>query len=522
MTDAPLPAKSQRVPGAGLDPPRVLLVAIMVLGVGAFTTPQFDPDFWWHARVGLEILSHGVPQHNYYTFTAVTHPFITQEWGAEVIYALLYTHLGMVAVILLMVAATWVGFFLGVRRVWREGRSTWVVAVGAALVVISGLQIWGPSPQMFTFGLLGVLLTMLDSYRRRPRRSLLLLLVPLFVLWSNLHGGFTIGLGVISVFLAGEVAAVILRREEAIGWGACRELLGALVLAGLAAMVNPNGTGIYLYPIRLLLSHAAQASLNEWQPPDFHQAANLPALFLLLSLVVATRWATRTRISDLFLAVAGILLLLYAVRDIPIFAVLSLPLWVDGIEGLVVQLRTARGASPRRRHPAPLWFTGLVLLLVALTSAARMAAQLASPENQIQGSAYPVAVGRVICAGPAARVFAPYGRSGWLLYRIDHAEPLGRNCAPDRVFIFGEAVLMGHKILQEYLQIVAGGGGSLSLLRSYRVNLVWQARGSPLAVLLNRTPGWTCVFGTSSNLLYASGSSARGWHASRAGCPAGG
>ena len=522
MSLGELASAGRRVRVAGLEAPSVLLLAILVLGWAAFTTPEFDPDFWWHARVGLEILAHGVPQHNYFTFTAFTRPFITQEWGAEAIYALLYTHLGMTAVILLMAGVTWAGFLLAVRRVWRLGRSAWAVSLGAALVVISGLQIWGPSPQMFTFGLLGVLLTFLDRYRSRPAPRLLLLLVPLFALWSNLHGGFTIGLGVMAVFLAGEGLATALRRPEAMGWRPLRDLLAGLVLAALSAMVNPNGLGVYLYPLKLLLSHVAQANLNEWQPPDFHQAANIPALFLLLSLVVVARWARRTRISDLFLAVAGVLLLLYAVRDIPIFAVLSLPLWVDGVEQLGLELRAGLRLRPRCRAPAPVWFTTLVLALVVLTTAARMMSQLGSPENQLQSSAYPVAVGRVICDGPTARVLAPYGSSGWLLYRIDRAEPAGRGCAPDRVFIFGEAVLMGRQIISDYLQIVAGGQGSLSLLNSYRVNLVWQPRGSALAVLLSHTSGWTCVFGTSANLLYAPTSSASGWHASRAGCPAGG
>lgn len=519
MSGAQLATKAERRSILALDPPTVFLVAILVLGWAAFTTPEFDPDFWWHTRVGLEILARGVPQHNFFTFTATTHPFITQEWGAEAIFGFLYIHLGVIAVVLLLAAVTWLGFALAVRRVWTEGRSTWVVAIGAALVVISGLQIWGPSPQMFTFGLLGVQLTMLDSYRRRPRRSLLLWMVPLFILWSNLHGGFTIGLGVLGVFMVGEAAAVALRRPEGIGWAACRDLLVALLASALAAMVNPNGIGVYLYPLRLLVSHVAQANLNEWQPPDFHQAANVPALIMLISLLLVARWATRTRISDLLLAGAGVILLLYAVRDIPIFAVLALPLWVDGVEGFVTQMRE-RPARRRPRRPAPLWFMAAVLLMVGIATGARMADQIASPENSLLGSAYPTQVGRVICDGPTARVLAPYGSSGWLLLRLDHRQPSGTNCAPDRVFIFGEVVLMGPTVMRDYLQIVAAGNQSLSLLRQYRVSLVWQSRGSPLAVLLQHDRHWGCVFATSSNVLYAPTAQLSSWDASRALCPA--
>lgn len=502
------------------DPPTIFFVAVLILGLAAFTTPEFDPDFWWTARIGLEILARGsVPLHNYFTFTATTHPFISQEWGSEVIDAWLYTHLGMTAVIMTFAIATWVGFFLGVIRVDRVGQSRWVLAVGAALVLISGLQIWGPSPQMFSFALLGILLTLLDGYRRLPRRWLLALLVPLFVVWGNLHGGFLIGLGVVAAFGVGEWVETYLRRPGAIGYPALRQLLLAWVVAVLAPMFNPNGTGVYVYPAKLLLSHVAQASLNEWQPPDFHSPAEIPTLFLLVTAVLAAPWARRVRASDLLLAGAGVVLMLYAVRDIPIFAVLVLPLWSDGVHGFFNELATARRLRPVRRRPAPAWFVAAVLIIVSLAAGARMVDQLHSPKNELMGSAYPVAVGRVICDGPPARVFAPYGSSGWLLYRIDHRVAAGRHCAPDRVFIFGEVVLMGRQILSQYLTAVSGGAGSLAVLREHRVNLVWQPRGAPLSTLLLRTRGWRCVFATSSNMLLATTASAPAWHSSRAGCP---
>ena len=507
-------------PGWHWDPPTIFLVAVLILGLAAFTTPQFDPDFWWTARIGLEILARGaVPLHNYFTFTATTHPFISQEWASEVIDAWLYSHLGMTAVIMTFAVSTWVGFFLGVIRVDRAGRSRWVLAVGAALVLISGLQIWGPSPQMFSFGLLGILLTILDAYRRQPRRLLLVVLVPLFVIWGNLHGGFLIGLGVVAVFLVGELLATYLHHPGAIGYPACRDLLLVWVLAALAPMVNPNGDGIYLYPVKLLLSHVAQASLNEWQPPDFHSPATIPTLFLLLTTLLAARWATHTRLSDILLAAAGLVLMLYAVRDIPIFAVLVLPMWADGVQGFLSHLGAARGLKPIQRRGAPAWFVTAVLVIVALAAGARMLDQLHSPENSLTGSAYPVAVGRVICDGPAARVFAPYGSSGWLLFRIDHRVAAGSSCAPDRVFIFGEVVLMGRQIMSDYLTAVSGGAGSLAVLRAHRVNLVWQPRGAPLTTLLLRTRGWSCVFATSSNVLMATSSTAPQWHSSRADCP---
>jgi len=502
------------------DGPTILLLAVAILGFAAFTQPQFDPDFWWHLRVGLDILASGVPQHNDYTFTAATHAFITQEWGTEAIYALLYRALGMTPVILLMALVTWIGFVFGVLRVSRTGVSRWILALGAALVIISGLQIWGPSPQMFTFGFLGILLVLLDAYRRRPSRWLLLWLVPMFAIWGNLHGGFLVGVGVIAVFLVGELISNWLQDEPSLAPGRLLDLFWALVLSALAPMINPNGWGLYVYPLHLLLSPVAQANLNEWQPPNFHALASVPVLALLLSTLVAARWAKHTRPADLLLAGAGTVLLLYAVRDIPLFALLVLPLWTDGVQGLVDHVRSVRKMTARpRRRPAPRWFVGAVLLLVVLASAVRISGQLGSPDNHLQSSVYPVQVGRIICDGPTARVLVPYGISGWLLYRLDHRDPAGKDCAPDRLFIFGEVDLMGPKVLTQYLTVTSAAAGTMSILRHYQVDLVWQGRSAPLTRLLQTQRGWTCVFANRHTVLYASPGHAGGWDMSRADCP---
>ncbi|MGH7758291.1 MAG: hypothetical protein ACREN7_03155, partial [Candidatus Dormibacteria bacterium] len=131
----------------------------------------------------------------------------------------------------------------------------------------------------------------------------------------------------------------------------------------------------------------------------------------------------------------------------------------------------------------------------------------------------PVQVGRVICDGPQARVFDPYGEAGWLLYRLDPRDPAARGCVDDRVFIFGEVDLMGPKVLSQYLTATKALPGTMAILRHYRVTLVWQGRGQPLARLLARQKGWTCVFADSKNILYASPGQAPLWHASRSACP---
>ncbi|MGH7705540.1 MAG: hypothetical protein ACRENY_06685, partial [Candidatus Dormibacteria bacterium] len=74
-------------------------------------------------------------------------------------------------------------------------------------------------------------------------------------------------------------------------------------------------------------------------------------------------------------------------------------------------------------------------------------------------------------------------------------------------------------VISQYLAAVAADPGTMATLRKYQVSLVWQGRESPLSRLLEQQRGWTCVFASKRNLLFASPGHAGGWHASRAGCP---
>src|SRR5205085_1956353 len=96
-------------------------------------------------------------------------------------------------------------------------------------------------PHVGTIVLLGVTFAMLVDFEAgRIGLRRLLWLVPLFVLWTNLHGGMLGGLGTLGLALAGWCLARI------IGWPTplvqARHILAfsALVVAcGLTALVNP-------------------------------------------------------------------------------------------------------------------------------------------------------------------------------------------------------------------------------------------------------------------------------------------
>jgi hypothetical protein len=212
----------------------------MVLG------PQFlsDPDVQWHTATGQWIIEHGaVPRVDVFSYSAAGRPWINMEWLSQVVMALAFDcagYNGLVALASLTVALT---FILMVHYL-REAIDPW------AAILVAFSAVWFASfhflmrPHMLAFPVLVIwtgelsraavrTVSVKHKIRRRKGGAYPLLyehfdrtpwyLLPLMVVWVNLHGSFVLG-------------PVI-----AVGLGF--PLLG--VAAAAAALVNPYGWGYY-------------------------------------------------------------------------------------------------------------------------------------------------------------------------------------------------------------------------------------------------------------------------------------
>src|SRR5947209_10563424 len=83
---APRPAAT-----AAQTAPRLLMVlavyALPVLvAVRAVADPVFDPDIWWHLRVGQWVVEHGsVPGHDPFSLPGHDRPWVAYSWLFEVV-----------------------------------------------------------------------------------------------------------------------------------------------------------------------------------------------------------------------------------------------------------------------------------------------------------------------------------------------------------------------------------------------------------------------------------------------------
>jgi hypothetical protein len=483
------PARALSTPGGLLLTAALLIAALPVIG------PVRDPDFWWHLRTGQLILDrHGLLGTDPFTYTATGHVWVMHEWLTEMLLALLHAAGGLALIVLVLSAVTWLGLLCVVQRARLARPHDATVALGLLLAVVAGYPIWGPRAQMITFALTCLVLFLVERHLRRGGRAIWAL-VPLFLLWSNLHSGFIIGAAFIVLIIAAEGVAGRLGVPGAAPGARVRELVWVAAACLAVVVINPNGPGIYLYPFQTQGSAAQQALILEWQSPDYHMTELLPFGLMLLSLAVMVAVNRRLTPRDAVLVLATTALSMQSVRHVALFIAAATPLWIQQAEITGTRLFAwwaARGRGRRRWTSPPrrlMLLTSLpVVLVLGLLGATRLAVAATTREDSAYyAKDFPVCAARWLDSAPTGlRIFNQYGEGGYLASRLA--------VRGDRVFIFGDAALMGDRLLLAAVGVESVAPGWEQTLHDSRTDIVLFDRGTALDHVLIASPRWMLVY----------------------------
>jgi hypothetical protein len=248
---------------------------VIVLIAGLTIAAISNNDIWIHIKTGDLILRDlALPRLDPYSFTASDHPYLVHEWLSAVVFSLVYRLAGVpgltVFKFLLVLGSALSLFFTGRRRGDRLG----VVLPAFAVLGYVATQRYIERPHLFTFLFASLYLYLLFRFRDGDRRRwCLAVIVPLHVVWVNLHSGFFLGLVLLAVFAAGALGDWT--REKLRGspregglTGTDVALLGGLPLVCLAAsLLNPHGVELLMFPFRLTGMEIYMARIFEWRPP---------------------------------------------------------------------------------------------------------------------------------------------------------------------------------------------------------------------------------------------------------------
>lgn len=489
------PAPSLRL--AGWLSARTLLVGgVLIVILALFISPQQDPDFWWHLRIGQWMVENGrLPATDIFTYTVSSHVWTDHEYLTEVLMWRLHSALGLGALVVAFGILTWAGFWLIYLQVRRQ---PYVFAgLGLAIGAVAGSPIWGPRAQMITFALSCLELYWIQGYL--SGRSRALNFFPLvMVLWANLHGGWVIGFVWLGVALVAELVMWAWDQDNPAYRMHARRLAVIGAASALAVAATPHFLALYPYPFQTQGSVAQQRLIVEWFSPDFHQVFLRPfeAMVFLLIGGFALR---RPSLYEFLLTAMAVFLALQSVRNIALFVAATTPVLINTYGSWWREYAAARKWTftvPAR--PLFAVITALVLILILGVTSIRVGSSISpARQQQLDASTYPIGAADWLAAHPevGTHMYNQYGWGGYLAYRFYPQKNR-------RVFIFGEAALMGDPLLNEYEDVQTLRPSWRQILDKYRVDYVVYNKGEALANVLATEPDWKLVYEDAVAVIY--------------------
>ncbi len=475
-----------------------LLVWLFVAGGDGWKGLLLDGDCGWHIRTGEYILdTHSVPKVDLYSFTKGGQPWYAWEWLSDLCFALLYRWAGLKGVVL--AAGTIIAAFATIllRRIFAQGANLFAALLVGLLAVGSASIHFLARPHLFTLLFLVLSLWIIEADRRKPDWKIWLL-IPLTVLWTNLHGGFLaliVTLGALAVGCAVETWL-----GSGPGWAAVKRYSLLTVCSFAATLVNPYGIQLHLHIAAYLRSDWIRNVIQEFQSPSF-RSENIMQFeaLLFLGAVAAAYCLKRKRVVEALWVFGFAHLALGSVRHVPLYVSVAAPFiaaeltrwwsaWAQsaGAKSLIgIVEKMAHDLAPGFRRNT-VW--PCVVVAGFAFARDRMNWPIDFPDLN-----FPT---RMVKAHPewltGHRVFSFDQWGDYLIF----------NDPKRKVFIDGRSDFFGPELGDEYLNTFEARWQWRQVLEKYRIDVVLAPVSWPLVSVLKLEPGWRMIADDGQAVLF--------------------
>lgn len=212
-----------------------------------------EPDLWWQLRTGEWILEHHqIPKTDIFSYTFAGHEWINVKWGSEVLFAFIEKISAPECIFMLQaIVSCLIVFFLIKSCVQLRILSpSLFIALLVTLIAIE-YRIIG-RPEMFSHLFTVVFLFFLLRNRARPSNKIFFL-IPLQILWANIHEAFGIGIVLLGIFCVGAWVEYFLSGRKILSQKNLPKQISVLLFAAVASVIiNPSGIKLLARPLQIL------------------------------------------------------------------------------------------------------------------------------------------------------------------------------------------------------------------------------------------------------------------------------
>jgi hypothetical protein len=344
------------------------IVALFAFIVGLRKLDDFDT--WWHLAAGRWIAAHhAIPSTDTLSHTVRDHAWINLQWGFDLVLYFLQS-IGGAALLSIAAATVFLATIVLLMQMLSARVGAGIAAVLTVLVILAAQERVQIRPELLSFLLLTAVLFVLDRAHRSDERWLAAL-VPIMILWVNVHALFVLGAFAIVTAFIGRGTRPSRRLT----------IYGGAALASV--LINPFGITGVLFPLKLLSridgSTPVFQTIGEFASPFASDASGISVVvfkvILAIGLALAV-WAVAVRRrgfdwGGLVLFIGLAVLAVSARRNVAIFAIGTAPFLASCLETvLAARPKWQRMAERRARTAAAVAATGALLVGVAVVTGA--------------------------------------------------------------------------------------------------------------------------------------------------------
>jgi hypothetical protein len=283
-----------------------------------------DLDLFHEMALFREAINLGkLPCYDLFSYIPTITPVIHHEWGTGALLYIIVVKLGLGSsgLIFLKYLLT-VSIIIGCHKfAIRQGSNDYIFSSLAFVAIYLGsIGFTTIRAQLFTLFLL-VLLFFLIEEDRRGNKFALYGLLPVFVLWINLHAGFIAGLGLFAIYVAERFSSDLWKKKNF--WETfknARRNLFLFLTCCIALIINPYGLEYFPYLWRAITLDRT-SFIVEWRPvwevSTGYFAVYLFALIFILYSLIHKRFKN---LPGLPIVVATAYVALFHYRHLSLFA----------------------------------------------------------------------------------------------------------------------------------------------------------------------------------------------------------
>jgi len=467
------------------------LASLILVAAAIFLHPVGTSDLFWQIKTGELIWLEGFhPKVDVFSFTASGTAWIDPGWFSEFLFYYGDRSFGMMGLSFLSLfigIAICLCLFVGLRRFSRSDFRAFLLMLFVMLIGAPRFSLL--RPELFGFLFFSVFVALLSTHES-DKVGKLWILVPLQILWTNMHASAIVGIALILIFS-------ITRRK----------LLMLAASCLISMLINPYTYRAITYPFEHMGQSYSLSITSDWVSSSlFLPSIDIAAWGCVILLVISALMMIKNRKFPLSNVIVSLIFFVFGMRMSRF-----MPLAAISISFLLARAwgvsRVLDGPRERRGALAVLLAAAVLLLslFVGIPYGFRMVGEKPSVVYGervglgLNARAFPVAAADFIeKLGPRYNMFNDMAYGGYLIYRL---------WPTHKVFIDTRTPLYGDEFIREYSNALFDALAFENLVIKYEIGyIIYDAReirapGGPLKFLLN-DPRWAPAFQSENAIAF--------------------